>query len=336
MPSWLFDVSEDKQESRDSPLTVQKAYYSSQLPGLTQKTKSGLLRKLWEQDHWKHFWAIAAKAYSELRDIHLGQITLEDFLKNTTGLLGVLPADQYFKTMGWALATDTEGQTQVVRTTIMPAEKVAPLTTNLSVRDVVGHCYEIGLVDRPARPSGHRNAVGDVMMSFAAAPSTHSFSSFQTPSNDELTANEIIFGGTVCIHESGVKTSNADLSKRTQQGWLKPQLLIVCLEVQSMRQSMSTPVSEQSTIPPCRQLCPISSRQWTPTPASTPSTSTSTLPFASRSSVSTRAWSKTTLTHSISRNTSTSISPATCEQCPDERVQDEKVLSWMRTLPQSP
>src|SRR2546423_2197388 len=29
------------------------AYYSSQLPGLTQKTKSSLMRCLWEQDHWK-------------------------------------------------------------------------------------------------------------------------------------------------------------------------------------------------------------------------------------------------------------------------------------------
>jgi hypothetical protein len=133
---------------------------------LTQKTKSGLVRSLWEQDHWKHFWAIAAKAYSELRDNHLGQITLESFLKNVTGLLGVIPADQYLATMGWALVDDGAGQVHLVKNIPTAEKQNVPLTSNLSVHDIVNHCYQIGLLVRPDR-SARRDTTA---MSFAAFP----------------------------------------------------------------------------------------------------------------------------------------------------------------------
>ena len=155
---------------KDTQLIQSTAYYSSQLPGLTQKIKSGLVRSLWEQDHWKHFWAIAAKAYSELRDNHMGQITLESFLKNVTGLLGVIPADQYLATMGWALVDDSDGQVHLVKNISAAEKQNVPLTSNLSVRDIVNHCYQIGLLVRPDR-SARRSNNGDAMaMSFAAFP----------------------------------------------------------------------------------------------------------------------------------------------------------------------
>jgi hypothetical protein len=137
---------------------------------LTQKTKSGLIRSLWEQDHWKHFWAIAAKAYSELRDNHMGQITLESFLKNVTGLLGVIPADQYLATMGWTLVDDSDGEVHLVKSVSVVEKQNVPLTSNLSVRDVVNHCYQIGLLVRPDRSFRRRNDGDIATMSFLAFP----------------------------------------------------------------------------------------------------------------------------------------------------------------------
>jgi hypothetical protein len=154
---------------KDTQLIQPTAYYSSQLPGLTQKAKSGLVRTLWEQDHWKHFWAIAAKACSELRDNHMGQITLESFLKNVTGLLGVIPVDQYLAIMGWTLAADSDG-VRLVKNSSAAEKQNVPLTSNLSVRDLVNHCYQIGLLARPEQ-SARRGKNGDAMtMSFAAFP----------------------------------------------------------------------------------------------------------------------------------------------------------------------
>jgi Mating-type protein MAT alpha 1 HMG-box len=137
---------------------------------LTQKTKSGLIRSLWEQDLWKHFWAIAAKAYSELRDNHMGQITLESFLKSVIGLLGVIPADQYLATMGWALVDDSDGQVQLVKNISAAEKQNVPLTSNLSVRDIVNHCYQIGLLVRPDRSACRSDNDDAMAMSFAALP----------------------------------------------------------------------------------------------------------------------------------------------------------------------
>jgi hypothetical protein len=170
---------------------------------LTQKTKSGLIRSLWEQDHWKHFWAIAAKAYSELRDNHMGQITLESFLKNVTGLLGVIPADQYLETMGWTLATDTKEQVHLVKTNSTAEKHNVPLTSNLSVRDIVNHCYQIGLLTRPERPARQNNTVSTMTMSFAAAPNVANTGPAKTQShpNDGQVASEREFGDLVSPHE---------------------------------------------------------------------------------------------------------------------------------------
>jgi Mating-type protein MAT alpha 1 HMG-box len=100
----------------------------------------------------------------------MGQITLEGFLKNVTGLLGVIPADQYFATMGWTLAADSDGQVHLAKNSSAAEKQNVPLTSNLSVRDIVNHCYQIGLLVRPKR-FARRGSNGDTMaMSFAASP----------------------------------------------------------------------------------------------------------------------------------------------------------------------
>jgi Mating-type protein MAT alpha 1 HMG-box len=170
---------------------------------LPQKTKSGLIRSLWEQDHWKHFWAIAAKAYSELRDNHMGEITLESFLKNVTGFLGVIPAAQYLEAMGWILATDTEGQVHLTKSTSTAEGENVPLISNLSVRDVVNHCYQIGLLARPQRSARSNNNIATMTMSFAAAPKAASTgpTKMQSHTSDGQDARGREVGDVVSAHE---------------------------------------------------------------------------------------------------------------------------------------
>jgi hypothetical protein len=164
--------------------------------------KSGLIRSLWEQDHWKHFWAIAAKAYSELRDNHTGGITLESFLKNATGFLGVIPADQYLETMGWTLATDTEGQTHLVKTSSGDGQNV-PLTSNLSVHDIVNHCYDIGLLSRPQCPARRSKNDNVITMSFAAAPNAANTGPAETQAQPSVGQDASVreFGDLESAHE---------------------------------------------------------------------------------------------------------------------------------------
>ena len=138
---------------------------------MTQKTKSGLIRLLWEHDHWKHFWAIAAKAYSEIRDSdESGQVTLEKILKNVTGLLGVIPADEYLVKMGWSLVSDAAGGL-VLRRSSPGMQPSLPLATNHSVKDVVEHCYQKGFIVRPSGPTPRpRN---NMTMAFASQPASY-------------------------------------------------------------------------------------------------------------------------------------------------------------------
>lgn len=68
-------------------------YYSTLFAGQTQKVKSGLIRFLWAQDCLKSKWAMLAKAYSSVRDNHMGEVNLESFLRETTPLIVVIPAN---------------------------------------------------------------------------------------------------------------------------------------------------------------------------------------------------------------------------------------------------
>jgi hypothetical protein len=207
MLSWLSDVGFRYPKRKSTKLIWSLAYYSSQLPGLPQKIKSGLIRSLWQQDQWKHFWAIAAKAYSELRDNHIGQFTLKAFLKNVTGLLGVISADEYLAAMGWTLVTDTEGQVHLVNSkTAIPKHNVPGLTSNLSVRDVVENCYSIGLVSRGTRSArGSNNGGNLVTMAFATTPNSN-MGPGKTLSvqNSRQVADTRVFDDLVRSHNQGI------------------------------------------------------------------------------------------------------------------------------------
>jgi len=135
---------------------------------------------MWATEPRKHFFALLAKAHSEIRDNHSEQIKFEKFLASTVGLLPIIPADSYLKAMGWELTVDSNGEQELVRSGPLTDQNFA-LTTNVSALDIIEHCYKIGLVARPAHSlrsgRGQILSMGSAMaMSFAAAPnSTPSF-----------------------------------------------------------------------------------------------------------------------------------------------------------------
>jgi len=181
-------------------------YYSTLFAGQTQKVKSGLIRFLWAQDCLKSKWAMLAKAYSSVRDNHMGEVNLESFLRETTPLIVVIPAEDYLATMGWLLAKDVSGQWNLIRTqqgAITLADNF--LTTNLSVEDIVEHCYTIGYVTKPkngVRPSGAARRVR-MSMAFAAQPIPMEV---HASVNEKFQAQTEVGVGDVVDGEAGDKT----------------------------------------------------------------------------------------------------------------------------------
>ena len=82
-------------------------------------------------------------------------------------MIGVPAPDEYLEMMGFAIITNEDGGKDLLK--VGEAKVDAMLTTtNLSVEDVLEHCYACGLGMRPAAA---RVASPNVTMSFAAAPS---------------------------------------------------------------------------------------------------------------------------------------------------------------------
>lgn len=114
-------------------------------PEMTQKTKSGLIKDLWQADPYKGKWAILAKAYSILRDDHRNEVSLDTFLELTVPFIGLIQPEDYLKIMGCRLVK-TDDQYNIEQ--ISPARPdLSDSTTLLSVGDVLQHCYENGYVD---------------------------------------------------------------------------------------------------------------------------------------------------------------------------------------------
>jgi Mating-type protein MAT alpha 1 HMG-box len=161
-------------------LTKIPAYYSALFRGLTQKARSGFIKEMWIEEPRKHFFTLIARAHCEVRDSYPGKLSFSRFLASTVEILPIVPVNLYMKAMGWELTTDTHGEPKLFRSNI-PVDKSLNLTTNVSVGDIVEHCYKIGLVPRPAQAL--RPVRGQVLsmesamaMSFAAAPNQNASS----------------------------------------------------------------------------------------------------------------------------------------------------------------
>jgi hypothetical protein len=116
-------------------------------PKLPQKSKSGLLRILWNNDPFKAKWAILAKAYSTLRDDHGPQICVRSFMSLCGPFIGVIPPADYLATMHWNVNVSGSGDITLQHDSIGNNWFDQALsTTSISAPDVVAYCYEVGYV----------------------------------------------------------------------------------------------------------------------------------------------------------------------------------------------
>lgn len=114
-------------------------------PEMTQKTKSGIIKDLWQADPFKGKWAILAKAYSILRDDNRNEVSLDTFLELTVPFIGLIQPEDYLKIMGCRLVR-IDGQYSIEN--ISPARPdLSESTTNLSVGDILKFCYDSGYAE---------------------------------------------------------------------------------------------------------------------------------------------------------------------------------------------
>ncbi|KAK6371725.1 hypothetical protein LTS17_008548 [Exophiala oligosperma] len=139
-----------------------RSYYSPIFKGIPQKVKSGLLRMTWSADTKRAMWALLGSAYSDLRDHHDESLPLDKFLSLTVPLLPIVSADKYLGKMGWEISTAANNTEEpvLIRSSAFNAACLAaeyPHNTNLSVADIVNHCYTQGLLPKDTRKNLGRN-----------------------------------------------------------------------------------------------------------------------------------------------------------------------------------
>lgn len=117
---------------------------------LQQKDISGFLTYLWQADPFKAKWTILAKAYSIIRDTKgKDNAPLDSFLAINAPYIGIIPRAEYLEMLGWKFAVNDDNETALTREAtgaIMTFDK-GLLTTNLSVEDIIQHCYACGYVE---------------------------------------------------------------------------------------------------------------------------------------------------------------------------------------------
>lgn len=139
-------------------------------PEMTQKTKSGIIKDLWQVDPYKGKWAILAKAYSILRDDHRKNVSLDTFLELTVPFISLIQPQDYLEIMGCRLIV-TNNQHSIE--SISPARhNMSESATNYSVEDVVDFCYERGYVDYDSAQLANQSETTSQIL-FAAQPNSN-------------------------------------------------------------------------------------------------------------------------------------------------------------------
>ncbi|KAI1612724.1 mating-type protein MAT alpha 1-domain-containing protein [Exophiala viscosa] len=147
-------VARFKQKRPLNAFITYRTYYSPIFKGLPQKQKSGLMRQMWGQESKHSIWALLGSAYSDLRDHHQETLPVDKFLSIAIPLLPIIPADKYLSKMGWTLSSEAAGEPVLFRNPAFNADILAaeyPPQTNLSLEDIVGQCYDQGLLPRANR-----------------------------------------------------------------------------------------------------------------------------------------------------------------------------------------
>lgn len=121
-------------------------FYSTILTDMTQKSKSGIIKYLWQIDPYKAKWAILAKAYSILRDNHRNDVSVDTFLELTVPFIGLILPGDYLQAMGCRIISSEDQQYRVERA-CSDCPDLSNSATNYSVIDIVNYCYERGYVE---------------------------------------------------------------------------------------------------------------------------------------------------------------------------------------------
>ncbi|KAH8703735.1 alpha mating-type protein MAT1-1-1 [Talaromyces proteolyticus] len=156
-----------------------RSFYSTMFTDMTQKSKSGIIKYLWQIDPYKGKWAILAKAYSILRDDHSDNVSLDTFLDLMVPFIGLIQPASYLEAMGCQIITtaDQQYQVQSISSTGPDASNSA---TNYSVADIVNHCYECGYIkDSPCAELPDDTT----QVPFAAKPTIFPIQTDQAPIN---------------------------------------------------------------------------------------------------------------------------------------------------------
>lgn len=133
-------------------------YYSVLFEDFEQKVISSYIVFLWERDPCKAKWALAAKAYSIIRD-HVGKehAPLDAFLMLIADFVGIVEPQQYLAVMGWEIAVDGIGTISLIKNETMEIDSFF-LSTNISVEDIISFAsYQgfAGVMNAMVAPPGH-------------------------------------------------------------------------------------------------------------------------------------------------------------------------------------
>lgn len=137
---------------------------------MSQRQKSPLLCFLWKQDPFQAKWAILARAYSSIRDSNLGnQITLDSYLAISGPLIGVISPDDYLESRGLQVVNGPDNKQNFIKTG-SAIEPYQTTSTNLSEKDIVNHCVEIGYIREPESQINDTSCGSELAMAVAAQP----------------------------------------------------------------------------------------------------------------------------------------------------------------------
>lgn len=184
-----------------------------------------------------------AKAYSVIRDKHIGQVTLESFLALIGPFIGLVSVAKYLDTMGLQVVSTEDKQFSLIKAN--PNAQINPmdLTTNLSVDDIVHYCYQIGYVSGIHADSASENQGAAVSMAVSAQSTPKSSASKAgTPKNHTSS-------GQTASHQVGEHITVLDTNSPNENG--APQTPQANTSVApSNNNALPAPPVNNSTTPP--------------------------------------------------------------------------------------
>ncbi|KAL9621706.1 MAG: hypothetical protein Q9160_003824 [Pyrenula sp. 1 TL-2023] len=181
-----------KKKNPDRPLKplnsfmAYRTYVMTAFPGVVQMLRSEFAKKMWKKET-RAIWILLGEAYSQVRDVarreNGNQVNCEEIITSAASFVGLPPADIFCKLSGWDLSV--VDNTQSIQYIGRSPDKIS--IKSVSVRDIVEHCYAVGVAPRPTDPNTGKN----VSVSIMGAPTTVD----ESPSDTEVSNKEQVNSG---------------------------------------------------------------------------------------------------------------------------------------------